>query len=112
MLEKATNDAVAYIRSLARERGRNEEWVEKAVRASVSITETEAVKLHVVDALANNFDDVLKMSEGRSFKIRAVKKPSAPKTPSSGIALRCSSQDTCIISDPCIALYSNDFWGF
>lgn len=41
MIEKATNDAVAYIRSLARERGRNERWVEKAVRQSVSITETE-----------------------------------------------------------------------
>ncbi len=40
MSEKATNDAAAYIRSIAEKRGRNAEWAEKAVRESVSITET------------------------------------------------------------------------
>jgi len=75
MIEKATNDAVAYIRSLARERGRNEEWVEKAVRESVSITETEAVKYNVVDAVADNLDDLLKMLDGKTFKL-----PSGEKT--------------------------------
>ncbi|MDD5540080.1 MAG: nodulation protein NfeD [Candidatus Marinimicrobia bacterium] len=75
MIEKATNDAVAYIRSLARERGRNEEWVEKAVRESVSITETEAVKFKVVDATADNLDDLLKMLDGKTFKL-----PSGEKT--------------------------------
>jgi len=104
MLEKATNDAVAYIRSLARERGRNEEWVEKAVRASVSITETEAVKLHVVDALANNFDDLLKILDGRSFKL-----PGGEKTISTQDAvvrhrpIGVHRKILDIISDPSIA---------
>ncbi|MFH1213412.1 MAG: nodulation protein NfeD [Candidatus Neomarinimicrobiota bacterium] len=69
MIEKATNDAVAYIRSLARERGRNERWVEKAVRQSVSITETEAVRYKVVDVVANDLDDLLKILDGKTFKL-------------------------------------------
>jgi len=69
MLEKATNDAVAYIRSLARERDRNEEWVEQAVRESVSITETEAVKHKVVDVIAKNFEELLEILDGKTFKL-------------------------------------------
>lgn len=69
MMEKATNDAVAYIRSLARERNRNEEWVEKAVRESVSITENEAVKYKVVDVIAKNFDELLEILDDKTFKL-------------------------------------------
>ncbi|HJP66573.1 MAG TPA: nodulation protein NfeD, partial [Actinomycetota bacterium] len=47
--EKVTNDAAAYIRSLAQEWGRNADWAEKAVRDSVSISAEEAVRIHVVD---------------------------------------------------------------
>ena len=42
MAEKITNDAVAYIKSIAKERGRNISWAEQAVRKSISSTETEA----------------------------------------------------------------------
>ncbi len=75
MIEKATNDAVAYIRSLARERGRNEDWLEKAVRESASITETEAVKINVVDVVVDNLDELLKILDGKTFKL-----PSGEKT--------------------------------
>jgi len=68
MLEKATNDAVAYIRSLAKERGRNTTWVEKAVRESVSITEREAVKLRVVDTVARDLDELLTILDGKTFR--------------------------------------------
>jgi membrane-bound serine protease (ClpP class) len=44
MNEKATNDAAAFIRTIAEKRNRNLEWAEAAVRKSVSITETEAIK--------------------------------------------------------------------
>src|SRR5882724_4705912 len=44
MSKKVANDAAAFARSLAAERGRNVEWAEKAVRSSVSVTEREAVK--------------------------------------------------------------------
>src|SRR5215831_5871926 len=54
MGKKIENDAAAFARSLAAERGRNVEWAEKAVRASVSATEREAVKLKVVDLVADS----------------------------------------------------------
>lgn len=59
MAEKAVNDAAAYIKSTAEKRGRNAEWAEKAVRESVSITETEALKLNVIDLVAADLKTLL-----------------------------------------------------
>ena len=59
MSEKATNDAAAYIRSIAKKRGRNPDWAEKAVRKSVSITETEALKLKVIDIVSPDLKTLL-----------------------------------------------------
>lgn len=69
MMKKVTNDAVAQIRSLARERGRNEEWLEEAVRKSVSITETEAVELKIVDLVAGNLDELIEYLDGKVAKL-------------------------------------------
>ncbi|MBW2681354.1 MAG: ATP-dependent Clp protease proteolytic subunit [Deltaproteobacteria bacterium] len=50
MSEKVVNDMAAHARSIAEKRGRNADWVEKAVRKSVSVTETEALKANSTDA--------------------------------------------------------------
>jgi len=68
MSKKVANDAAAFARSLAAERGRNVDWAEKAVRASVSVTEREAVKLKVVDLVADNLQDLLAKVDGRIVK--------------------------------------------
>lgn len=60
MREKIVNDAVAYIRSIAEKRKRNADWAEKAVRKSVSITANEALKLKVIDIIANSEEKLLK----------------------------------------------------
>ena len=60
MTKKVTNDAVAYIRSLAQLRGRNADWGEKAVREAVSLSAEEAVKLKVIDHVATDVPDLLK----------------------------------------------------
>ena len=60
MTKKVTNDAVAYIRSLAQLRGRNADWGEKAVREAVSLPAEEAVKLKVIDHVAADVPDLLK----------------------------------------------------
>jgi membrane-bound serine protease (ClpP class) len=60
MTKKVTNDAVAYIRSLAQLRGRNADWGEKAVREAVSLPAEEAVKLKVIDHVAKDLPDLLK----------------------------------------------------
>jgi membrane-bound serine protease (ClpP class) len=65
MAEKVTNDAAAYIKSIAERRGRNVEWAEKAVRESVSASETEALQHKLIDLIAVDLDDLLKQLNGR-----------------------------------------------
>lgn len=66
MKEKITHDAVANLRAMARRRGRNADWAEKAVREGVSITDEEAVRLGVVEFVAEDFNDLLRKLDGRS----------------------------------------------
>jgi membrane-bound serine protease (ClpP class) len=68
MMEKATNDAAAFMRTIAEKRNRNVEWCEKAVRQSVSLTETEAIREKVVDVVAQNMDSLLILLEGREVQ--------------------------------------------
>jgi membrane-bound serine protease (ClpP class) len=67
-MRKIENDAAAFVRTIAAERGRNADWAEKAVRESVSITEREAVKLKVVDLVADSIPDLLAKIDGRTVK--------------------------------------------
>ncbi len=71
MNRKMVNDAAAYIRGLARLRGRNAEWAELAVRDAVSLSSEEALAENVVDILAHNLQDLLLQVEGRTVEIGA-----------------------------------------
>jgi membrane-bound serine protease (ClpP class) len=66
MGEKTTNDAAAFIRSIAEKRGRNMEWAEDAVRFSVALAETEALKKNVVNYIAIDEADLLEQIHGDS----------------------------------------------
>ncbi|MFY9695150.1 MAG: nodulation protein NfeD [Xanthobacteraceae bacterium] len=66
---KIVNDAVAYIRSLAAVNGRNADWAEDAVRNAVSLPADEALKLHVVDAVAPDVPDLLRQIDGRTVTV-------------------------------------------
>jgi membrane-bound serine protease (ClpP class) len=68
--DKATNDAAAFIRTIAEKRQRNLEWAEEAVRQSVSITETEALQKKVVDLVAPNEGALLKQIDGRAVQLQ------------------------------------------
>jgi membrane-bound serine protease (ClpP class) len=59
MSEKVINDMVAHAKSVAKERGRNEKWVEEAIRESVSVTETEALEENIIDLIAKDTDDLI-----------------------------------------------------
>ena len=72
---KIINDSVAYIRSLAQERGRNADWAEKAVRDAVSITSREALRINVIDYVADDLDDLLQQIDGKTVATAA-----GPKT--------------------------------
>jgi membrane-bound serine protease (ClpP class) len=73
MTEKVVNDMASYGRGIAQQKGRNAEWVEKAIRESVSITADEAVKKNVVDLVAKNVDELLKLLDGREITLREGK---------------------------------------
>ncbi|HEU5249697.1 MAG TPA: nodulation protein NfeD [Thermoanaerobaculia bacterium] len=64
--EKAEQDARAYIRSLARQRGRNPEKAEAAVAKSVSYTETEAKTAGLIEVIARDVPDLVKQIDGRT----------------------------------------------
>jgi membrane-bound serine protease (ClpP class) len=68
MSEKVVNDMVAQARSVAQQRGRNADWVEEAIRDSVSITETEALRENVIDLVADDLDALLTLLDGRKVK--------------------------------------------
>ncbi|MDH4153325.1 MAG: nodulation protein NfeD [Nitrospira sp.] len=69
MKEKVENDAVAYIKSLAERHGRNVSWAEEAVRRSVSVTEQEALKLKIIDLVAEDMPALLKQLNGRKVSL-------------------------------------------
>ncbi|MBN93073.1 MAG: serine protease [Deltaproteobacteria bacterium] len=73
MLEKVTNDSVAFIRNIADQRGRNADWAEQAVRDSVSIQVTEAVELGVVDLEAKGLGELLATIDGRTVEVAGGK---------------------------------------
>ncbi len=67
MSEKVENDAAAYVKSIAEQRGRNAKWAEDAVRKSVSATEREALELKVIDLVADDLTMLLKKVDGREI---------------------------------------------
>ena len=68
MTEKVTNDAAAFIRTISEKRARNVKWAEDAVRNSISITESEALKDNVIDLVANDMTDLLKEIDGKEVQ--------------------------------------------
>jgi len=73
MKSKLTNDAAAFIRTIAKKRGRNIQWAESAVRESVSITEEEAVRKKVVDLIAQDMRDLLEKLDGRKAREKVLR---------------------------------------
>ncbi|MCF8068524.1 MAG: nodulation protein NfeD [Desulfobacterales bacterium] len=67
MAKKVTNDMVAFARSVAEKKGKNADWAEQAVRESVSVTETEALKNNIIDLVAKDMDDLVKQINGREI---------------------------------------------
>jgi membrane-bound serine protease (ClpP class) len=67
--EKVENDAAAYARAIAEERGRNAAWAESAVRDSVSASTDEAVEQNIVDFEAEDIDELLRLADGRTVRL-------------------------------------------
>jgi len=74
MEEKVLNDMLAFARSIGAQRGRNTEWLEEAVRKSISATAEEAFAKNVVDLIADNLPDLLERLDGWELKHKGVTK--------------------------------------
>jgi len=70
MQKKIINDATAYIKGLARLRGRNEAWAELAVREAASLTAEEALEKKVIDLVAADLTALLKQLQGRQINVK------------------------------------------
>ena len=69
MKDKVENDAAAYLKTIAEQRGRNVAWAEDAVRKSLSVTEREALKQNIIDLIADDLPALLKQLDGRSVSL-------------------------------------------
>lgn len=81
---KVLNDAVAYIRGLATQRGRNADWAGQAVTKAASLTAEEALQQHVIDLIADNVPALLAQLNGR----RVVTAAGAVTLNTTGITVR------------------------
>jgi membrane-bound serine protease (ClpP class) len=66
---KIENFTASFAKTIARQRGRNETWVEDAVRKSTTIGEDEALKLRVIDIVAPDVRSLLAQASGRQVKV-------------------------------------------
>jgi membrane-bound serine protease (ClpP class) len=69
MERKLINDAAAYMRGLAKLRGRNVDWAERAVRSADNLAAVEALEQQVIDLIANDVPDLLAQLNGRAVAV-------------------------------------------
>ena len=69
MLKKVENDAVAYGIGIARQKDRNADWIERAIRKSESTPADEALKLRVIDYVATDLEDLMRQMNGRKVEL-------------------------------------------
>jgi len=73
MEKKVTNDAAAYMRTIAEKRGRPIELAEEWVRKATAKTETEALKTKLIDVVSPKLEDLLQAIDGRTVTTAAGK---------------------------------------
>ena len=71
MRNKVTNDAVAQIRALAEQRGRDAAFAEQAVREGANLHAAEALRQNVVNYVAQDLPDLLRQADGATVRTAA-----------------------------------------
>jgi membrane-bound serine protease (ClpP class) len=106
MAEKILNDMVAFVKNIAKTRGRNADWAEKAVVKSVSITDEEAVKLNVVDFVSPDMSSLLDKIDGKVVKFNDISRTLHTKgVQPQPIQMSWREKLLDVISNPQIAYY-------
>ncbi|WP_129933006.1 MULTISPECIES: nodulation protein NfeD [unclassified Pseudomonas] len=105
LARKQVNDAAAYIRGLAQMRGRNADWAEKAVREAVSLSASEALRLNVIDQVADDLPDLLRKLDGKT--LQAAGQPRQLQTAGASVVEHLPDWRTrflAVITNPSVAL--------
>jgi membrane-bound serine protease (ClpP class) len=101
---KVTNDAAAFIRSIAEKRNRNIEWAENAVRKSFAYSETEALEDSAIDLIAVNDQDLLNRIDGKTIALaNGTKTLNTKNARTEFFEMNVFQKFLNIISDPSIA---------
>ena len=118
---KVTNDAVARIRSLAEQHGRNADWAESAVREAASVDAAEAVALEppVVDLIAGDLDELFaaidtgQRADGRAYEFKGQPLPTLTGLAVTDLEMNPGQEFLHLLSDPNIAflLFTIGFYG-
>jgi membrane-bound serine protease (ClpP class) len=74
MGQKLENFTASFAKAIAYQRGRNEAWMEEAVRKSSALDNREALKLHVIDLVAPDLPSLLKQITGRRISLPGGRK--------------------------------------
>ena len=69
MSEKVINDMVSYGRGIAKNKNRNPHWVERSITDSASITAEEALRLGVIDIIADDIDSLIDQLDGMEVTV-------------------------------------------
>ncbi|TMV05593.1 nodulation protein NfeD [Ruegeria sediminis] len=105
MTAKATNDAVALIRSLAEIHGRNADWAESAVRQAKSLSAVQALELDVIDLIAADLDALMRDVDGRSVVMGETTERLATKgLPVELVEMDVVTRILSVLSNPNVAL--------
>lgn len=105
LTRKQINDASAYIRGLAQMRGRNMEWAEQAVREAVSLSSSEALKIHVIDYVAADLPALLSTLDGKKIAVQGQEKTlQTAGAPTVYYEPNWRARLLSVITDPSIAL--------
>lgn len=107
MKEKITNDAASYIRSLAKNRNRNSEWAEKAVRESLSYTAEDCLKNQLIDFIALDIKDAIRQIGAQAKRLSDGKLPPADLSGEKLIAVEMSARQKFLktITNPNLAYF-------
>jgi membrane-bound serine protease (ClpP class) len=68
---KVLNDSVAYVRALTASHGRNANVAAQMVTKATNLTATQALKVHFIDKIAGNQQDLLRQLDG--FQVKGPK---------------------------------------
>jgi len=104
MAEKVTNDAVAYLTAIAKERHRNAKWAEKAIRESASIDAETALKLNVCEIIAEDEDDLIAQLNGWVAEVKEERRIlNTESSPVRRIAMSLRERLLLLLTNPNIA---------